>query len=316
MDSPAVIRDHAVDTLLVNEVEFQADTARFSTEFTQRERKQIEQFSTKHVSGFLFLEHYFLHTQPIIDTIQLAASNTKFTRELSNQLHLKDDEARHYVNELTTQRAREVITDSVKEFYQLSPKQQASKHVRVMEHALLAEHDSLKTSYQHALHFFSYTELASTCHIPYVDSQASYVKRRRMQRRVNRHNERMASARYQDYQHTMRKRLIEVVYGDILHDLLHYDWNIATILALRNKYEKALKTAKAGNDTYEQLLIAQNASKDFVAEQTKRLTQAGSLSQQQETQAAVQALVVKIFSLSTVQKNSLLLLVKEYKRYV
>lgn len=317
MHSPiTVIRDQAVDTLLISEAEFQSELTRFSTEFTKHERAQIDQFSTKLVSGFSFLQHYFLHIQPIIDTIQSAASNTKFTRELTNQLHLKDDEVRHYIGDLTTQRAREIIAKTVREFYQLSPKQQTSKRIRAMEQALLTEHDSLETSYQHSLHFFSYAELASACNVPYVDSQASYLKRRRMQRRVNRHNERMASARYQDYQHTMRKRLIEVVYGDVLQGLLQYDWNIATVLALRNKYKKALKTAQRGDDTYEQLLVAQKVSKDFVADETKRLSPDASLSQQCATQANIQALLVKIFSLSTVQKNSLLLLVKEYKRYL
>lgn len=311
---PATIRSDAIDTLLVNEAEFQADLARFSREFTAYERRRINQFSTKQLTGYDFLVQYFSTIQPTITTIQAASENTKFRRETTNQLCLPEDEARGYISRLAAQRSREVLREAVIRYYNIPPKQHASSFVTNTVETLLTQHDSIETYLQHAQNFYSYATLAHECGVPYLDHQASFLRRQQMKRRVKHHAERMDSARYRDYYHAKRKQLIEVVYAGVLHEVIEFDWNLATVLALRNKYEKSLKTAKTSDDPYQNLLVLEQTTKEFVAEETQRLNPAASMSEHQATKATIQALLVRIFSLSPVQKNNFLLLLKEYKR--
>ncbi|RYX79457.1 hypothetical protein EON76_01930 [bacterium] len=113
---------------------------------------------------------------------------------------------------------------------------------------------------------------------------------------------------------TQRMHELEQSNGGLTTKVVHADWNLIEVIALRHTYEKKLQalSLEKAVDSKHRLKLFDTVTGSFKKSHTKQIADLNLSAARRATQA-VDSLLLQIFDLNQAAKNKLIIDVKEYR---
>jgi len=315
-------RQQIADLILTNTEDFRAETSKIYRDFTTDERLIIDNLSGNGIDGAKVLNLWQEELLPLIQTLQNKPADKSFRGTIAKNLFLDDDEAEGIINSLAAKRRGELLNDFAFKLYpkKIGIHKDVYKKQRQTTVALLtkpqAEIEQIKN---HMANFNLYASLADEYHITILDPHSSKSAQRRAKKQIKRECKKSIAIENERLQYiSSRLNSLSAMNGGIIIDLFDKKWDLITILSLRNQYEKLVKKLpkEEGGNAVKRLELFDKVTADFKSEQIAELTVDSdeiNLIAARAITKNIDTLLLRIFDLTNIQKNQLILDQKEYR---
>jgi len=314
------VRLQQYEELLTNDVElFRREATKAYRAFEPHERRFLRKLETDEVTSYAALTIWEDTLLPVLYTLQTKRAEPTFRRVMVKHLALDMDEAQKTIHGVINTREKAVIQKFITQVYGKESKRKS--HRRQRRHILGLFAVPQQEVFDMKEHLVAYTLLhhvADEHGVAVVDAHASLRMRLRAARRVRRERKRAKRAEAVQLAHiAARTAEIRAARNGLVADILDKNIDLVTVISLRNRYEKRL-SALAKSDVMhaaKRLAIFDEETREFREQYTSLagVDIEASLESTRQMTKAIDDLLLRIFDLTTTQKNQLLLYTKEYR---
>lgn len=313
------LQQKALDEVTIDADEFRTHVEATCRVFTKQERRIVKALTEDNYYGLDFIEEWLRTGIAARTDIEKAVTNGSLLKTLAKHFHMSEMGAGASLEPLKDKRVSMFEQEFIDEFYEgVSKRAKKRLLAAAKKHIFSRSRSEVTALHDHAAAHEAYTTVAHSAVVSYVDSHDNWHTRRRYAKIVRKEEA--------TYGRTLKKRRqyaayrlaqLSGIYDGLIEEIIGYDWNVALVISLRNKYEKAVQAKLARPSTVRQLQLSEKfdeITRDFLTAQAKKYSGAGSnLVDITEVKRGMAIVLARIFELSTVQKNHLILAVKEYK---
>ena len=313
------LQQKALDEVTVDADEFRTQVEAACRVYTKQERRVVKVLTEEYYYGLDFIEEWLRTGFATRADIEKAPDSNGLLKTLAKHFHMSEVDASAALEPVKDKRVSAFEQEFVDEFYEGVSKRARKRLLKVAKkHLFSRSHSEVVALHDHAAAYEAYTGVAHSALVSYVDPYDGWRKRRRYAKIVRKEEA--------TYGRTLKKRRqyaayrlaqLSGVYDGLIEEIIGYDWNVALIISLRNKYEKSAQATSTRQSVARQLRASETfdeITREFLTVQAKKYTGAGSnLVDITEIKCGMAIVLARVFELSTVQKNQLVLVVKEYK---
>lgn len=315
-------RQQITDSILTNLEDFRTNAARAYHDFIPVERKLLASIETNDTTSYNVLAAWDNELRPLLHTLHSKLSAETFRAFMVKNLVLNEKEAQTKIDQIITERKSEVLRSFIYDLYPIVKKGRTDINSKQRERAkdLLSRPESdIEQIRNHQIDYMLYKEAAAQNHITVADSHASLFKRIRTKARIRAERKKILAAENNRLLYiTKRLRELSAMNGGLLINLLDKKMDLMVILDLRNRYEKKIAklSPEEAKNAVKRLAIFDSETLEFKKEQIEKLVINSDQTSLETTRAItrdIDTLLLRIFDLTTTQKNQLLLHTKEYR---
>ncbi|HEU5122254.1 MAG TPA: hypothetical protein VFT59_05415 [Candidatus Saccharimonadales bacterium] len=295
---------------------FRLEAQQSYTAYDQRDRILIKRLSTSQTTAYDILTQWKTDLQPLIQELEIQVAKPAFHRALSTYLLLDKTEAPHAAHNLVSERITKKREQLLAALYPLpcDGKKDNMLFQRQTARQMLTRPGAEIEAFRHRyVTYLLYSEVATLHSIDVIDPYTSWLKRHTTARRIVR--EQRQTVKTEDNRLcVIEARLAELstLYDGLVGSITQHGWDLIGLISLRQLYEKRLSLNKPKVDATTRLAIFNEVTASFRSTSLKKLSSA-TLSQARTTDEEVASLLLRIFELSTTDKNQLLLISKEFR---
>lgn len=321
-DTERIKKQAITDVALVDIEAFRSDASRAYEVYPREERSLLRGLTARDKSAFDILNSWEAELLPFRMKLELKRNETSFLKQISKQLILTDSQAQATVDQLVDERLELATETFVSAHYAGIDTKGDEAYAKQRDNAEIvfslpvAAIERLKN---HLVDYVLYKGVAAEYRVAVYDMHGPLITRLWSASRIN--SERQKKAR-QDKKRLrqIHKRLFELETSDdgLLGEIMKQSWDLIVVLSLRNRYEKCIKgmTKDDAASIVRRLEVFDSETRQFKEKYTESLL--GSVNQTSLQSARsltkyVDTLLLRIFDLTTVQKNQLLVASKEYR---
>ncbi|HCH34057.1 TPA: hypothetical protein DEW05_00795 [Candidatus Saccharibacteria bacterium] len=299
------------DSAITNIELFRQQAKAALKQYSKRERKLLEQLHQDTSQPYDFLDQVETQLIPLRQALNAKRTNDSFKKTLAKHTLQRTSEVQPAVDLVIDYSDNFHIETFVRNNSSLT-----SLHADWLKAFVttmgIEEISSLKKHYSDAV---LYRLVAANHAITIVDPNSGIVRRmldttgiRRERRKTIAHeNSRMRKI-------TTRRSELSQLHDGLIPMISSVDWNIMEVLALRQEYEKKLSSLSVDDvlDDKRRLELFDSVTSEFKKKHAVQSVTT-SLESARQSSAGVDTLLLRIFDLSTTQKNRLLTDFKEYR---
>lgn len=317
---PSALLDPIVAKAHKNRELFRLHATQAYQEFTPQNRHVVASLETQDIAAYSFFATWTQQTAPALKQLEQQVQDASFLEDLASRLLLDPASTSQKLDSLITQRRSELHDELLECVYSEShdnPKrltqarQQAALLLRLDDTSL----QRLSAQYES---YMCYYMVATMYSIPVHDPYSSWLKRRNIDAQIATDREHI-EANEQARLHALNTKLdaVHSSYNGLIKILAQKDWDLITIISLRNSYEKRLAALSAVDvkKSLKRLALFEKVTKTFREEQIERLTAdtaaKASLTTTHQITKEIDELLLTIFDLPNADKNRLLVLTKQ-----
>lgn len=318
-------RQHITDSFLTSIENFRSEATIAFKSHSSIERALLRNLETKNMTSYTVLAMWNNKLRPLRHELLKKRSDESFRKLMSKHLILNESQTSDKIDNLVKERTAEVFKDFIYDIYPISKDDQSDKFCNQRECAknlLSLPEVKIDKIMNHQIEYILYKEVASKNGVSVVDAHSGIIRRLITSSRVR--NEQKKAIRLEDERLSfISTRLAELsdMNDGLIGQILAKKWDLITILGIRNQYEKKvaeLPTDKA-NNAIKRLAIYDKETQDFKNEQLEHIilsAEQSSLLTTRQITEEIDKLLLRIFDLTTIQKNQLLLQTKEHRELV
>lgn len=324
----AIAKHDALFTELSNLVKqhpqrFRDQAAKAFSSFTLRDRQVAQSLDCQDVSAYDVLRAWESKLLPARTKLGQARTADQLHKALAKQLGLGADAAAQKASQLIMERNGELLQECIDSVYPLEAgvKKDRFAEVRMRAAELLEKPDiDIANFKKRYVEFVLYRHLAATNNIAIYDPFAPWLERKRATLQASK-DKRRATREEKQKLARIANRLNELAasHEGLVAQVATKGWDAATIMSLKNAYEKQLKTAAQPVAPARRLAIFDAVTREFCDRETERLA-AGAPQYGLESIRLISedivTLLTRLFDLTNVQKNELVLQLKEYRMLI
>lgn len=309
------LKQQLSDLALTNREQFRTQATATYRHFSRRDRKQVHSIESREVTAYDILGAWQDQLQPLQKQLQSKRTDQTFRVTIKKQLILGASELDAKINELIDSRIVEVRTAFLNQFYATDSKQWYS-----LQQLIQQSDQELQDLLSRLTEYSLYTIVARENTITIIDPNSHLFTRLGQGRRV-RHERKKTSRQRQERLAYIDQREKELLRsnGGILAAIMKKEWDLVTIISMRNQYDKRIgaMAKKDRSSALKRLAVFEKVTQQFRNDYIEQATSAKmSLELTRQLSEEVDALLLRIFDLSTVQKNQLLVQSKEYRELI
>jgi len=314
-------RQRLNDIALTNTEAFRAEATKAYHKHTTQERKSLSKLKSKDITIYNVLAAWQDELLPLLDSLGEKQTDDIFCKFISKNLILNKDNLQSKIEQLITERKKELLTDFTLNIYPLekngkdkhkSQRKQALKLLSLPKSSII----NIKTRF---VDYIICKEIANKNNLTVIDAHSSFIKRGRNKSLIRSERKKaIKSEKKQLIYVKSRFDSLSAINGGLINVILDKGWDLMTVLALRNQYEKSVNklSKKDEKNAVKRLEIFDKETKSFKKEQADSLIVDSDQANLETTRAItkdIDALLLRIFDLTNVQKNQLVLNIKEYR---
>ena len=305
-------RQRIADSIITDLEDFRDEAARACSEYLPEERAVIGILKTDGVSAYDVLAAWEESFKPVLGVLHNKLSEVTFREDMTKHLILEKDEVQSKINEIIKRREIEVMNSFIAKFYPGRKREQIEKIFSRPE-------SEIKRIKNHYINYLLHKEAADQNNITIIDSHISLFKRMSAKKHIR--QERKAALISENNRLLYiddRIKSLSAINGGLLVDIYNKKWDLITVLDLRNNYEKKISKLSKEDDknAVKRLAIFDVITSDFKKNQTEKMIVDSDQSSLETTRTItkdIDSLLLRIFDLSNIQKNQLLVCTKEYR---
>jgi hypothetical protein len=314
-------RQQIVDSLLTNLETFRAEATKVYNDYNPKERALLDSLEANDITSYNILAAWEDELQPLRQILHNKLSESTFRTLLVKNLVLKEEETQPKIEQIIAERNLEILNNFVLRFYPIeNNKKDAYKMQREQLTKMLSMPEfEIEQLRNHQVNYMLYKEIAAQNHVTVVDSHVSLFKRIRANARIRAERKKTINSENERLSYIDRRiKELSAVNNGLLVDIFNKKWDLMVILNLRNQYDKKvgkLSETEAKN-AIKRLTIFDAETLEFKIEQTEKIianSDQVNLETTREITKDIDSLLLRIFDLTTIQKNQLLLYTKEYR---
>ncbi|MDQ5982298.1 MAG: hypothetical protein QG549_295 [Patescibacteria group bacterium] len=275
------------------------------------ERESLKRLETENLSAYDVLILWYDNLSPVQKTLKSKLTNKAFRSIIKNNLLLDESIVDTKIQDLIDTRLEEVLVSFLHEHY---PHKSAA--LRYAERLLHNSDHDLNKLLSILTEFILYKIVAKENNIIVLDPHASIIKRISCRIRIAFERKKTIQNRNERLSYiTRRQSTLLATNNGILAEILDKEWDLVTVISMRNQYEKRVNALpKTDNTAIKRLAIFEKITQQFRDDYIeKTASKKVSLELTRKLSEEVDTLLLKIFDLSNVQKNQLLICSKEYR---
>lgn len=315
-------KQQITDCVLTNVETFRTEASKAYCDFTPNERALLNGIKTDDIAGYNVLAAWHDQLKPLYHILHSSLSDKTFRESIVKNLVLDKEETQSRIDRLITDRKSEILHNFIFDIYPIvnNKRKDIYKKQRERVKNLLSQPESeIEQIRDHQINYILYKGAASQNHITVVDPYTSLFKRIKARKCI--HTERKKTLAYENNRLsyiTERLRELSAMNGGLLVSFLDKKWDLIVVLDLRNRYEKEITKLSPNDkkDAIKRLAIFDAKTHEFKKEQIEKIAISSdqvSLETTRTITKDIDALLLRIFDLTTIQKNQLLLCTKEYR---
>lgn len=315
-------RQQIISTVLFSVEKFRFDAEKAFDDFRLRERMLLNSLESKGISSYGLLSAWYEELLPMQNTIKSKRTDDIFTKSLIDNLLMSPDEAGSEINRIVARRESDVLHDFIYRIYPIADdrKKDLYKNQRKIALKLLSRQESeINQIRNHRINYVLYKEIAKQNNVTVIDSQSSLLKR--LWAKISINSERKKTIELEKkrlLQINSRLKVLSTIDGGLVAEIFENKIDLMIILGLRNQYEKKVgKLPKANSkNAVKHLEIFDAETQKYKKDQIEKLTinsDQVSLESTRKITEYIDNLLLRIFDLTNIQKNKLLLYTKEYR---
>jgi hypothetical protein len=307
-------KQQMTDMLLTDREAFRAQAASALRQYSRRERKLLRSIETVDLSAYDVLIDWRDMLHPLRMQLESKRLDKQFHTAMVKQLVLRESEADAKIRQLIDDRLVEVDAEFIAQRYSPVAKQYASacKFLQLPEQELseLLAHLVAASLVQIVAH-------EHDTHV--VDAHASLWQRMVARSRVRRERKQLRRKQAERLAYiTKRQQELTQANGGLLFKIADKGWDLIVIISMLNQYEKRIKALSTDDakSAVKRLAVYEKTTKEFRDTYIETVSAGHKESGLEFARAItkeVDDLLLRIFELSTIQKNRLLIDSKEYR---
>ena len=286
--------------------------------FAPQQRRDIALIETNDIMAYSFFTLWSQRTLPALEELIDQTQDPAFRSLFAQRLLLDQTATAQKLDDLVSERRSELHNELLDLIYSESDNQNQAAKAREHATKLLAIPSSaLQECMQHYESYLLYSMVASMYAIPITDPHSSWLRRRKTSRQIVIDREQVeANERAQLHGIDTQIEALLNSHSGLIKKLIDKDWDLITIISLRNNYEKRLKLLAPADakKSLKRLALFEKVTKTFRDEQIEKHTTAepqATLTSTRTIAQEIDTLLLAIFDLSNADKNSLLVRTKQ-----
>lgn len=314
-----------VDLIESNIELFRDKAAKACSDFSKIERKLLKKLTNKSVDSKTLLDEWANDIVTLNHKLDAKLEDDTLKSCLSKNLFLSKSGTHAKTIQIVNERKTEVLNDFILKHYPIDKKSKKDlykKQRRLAKLLLSRPEEEIAELRQHQLEFMAYMSAAEERNITVVDPCLSKSNRKKAIQKVE-SEQRQVLINENDRLYEIKNKLnsLSVMSGGVLVDILDKNWDLNAVLALREKYEKAINKLpkKDANNAVRRLEIFDKETRDFRNEQTAKLVidaEQISLATARTITKDIDNILLRLFDLTTTQKDQLIKNANEYGELV
>lgn len=312
-------RQQITDALLTDVEKFRDIARKSFRDLKTQDRFMIEDIETEDVSGYSILAAWEEELLPLTAALEKNLSDKNFYKTISKNLFYEEDEAKRIIDELITKRKRLVVADFISSFYPKTKKNNFNLNKKQLKKILNKPDEEIKTLKDRLVMFALCEETARKNNVTVVDYHSTLIKRIfdtlkiQVERTKARNNTNKGVKNI-----TKRINKLAAANNGLIVDINENEMDLPIIFNLKNQYEKIISALPKidSKDSIKRLAafdsITSKYSKEIETKFTINADQV-NLEHTRKTISDIDKILLRIFDLTNLQKNQLLLQTKEYR---
>ena len=306
------------EELFTNDVElFRREATKAYSAYEPHERKFLGKLETADVTSYAALTTWEDALLPVLFTLQTKRTEPTFRRAMVKHLVLDVDETQKTIHGVINSREKALIEKFITQVYGRQTKKNRKQRRRIFGLFSVPQQEVFDMK-EHLVAYTLLRHIADEHNIAVVDAHTSLRLRLKMGRRIRRERKKALRAETVRLAHIAdRMADIRAVHNGLVADVLDKNIDLATVISIRNRYEKRLASLSKSDvmSAAKRLAIFDEETKEFRDQYASAITGdlEASLEATRQSAKAIDDLLLRIFDLTTTQKNQLLLYTKEYR---
>jgi hypothetical protein len=318
-------RQQIINTVLTSVENFRIDATKSYSNLSNSERLLLESIETDNIDSYSVLSAWQQDLRPIQRILHEKRSDDAFAKLLVKNILLTTDETQPKIDQIITRRETEVLHNFTNNIYTKINGKKKIIYTEQIQHAnkLLSKPESeINQIRNHQIDYMLYKEIANQNNITVVDSHTSFFRRLKANARIK--SERKKTIKSENERLLFidnRLESLSAINGGLIVEVFKKKWDLITIFSLRNQYDKKINklSDNDANNAIKKLAIFDAETQKFKNEQTEKLSINSDQVNLETTRFMtkdIDNLILRIFDLTTIQKNQLLLYSKEYRQLI
>ncbi len=305
-----------------NREAFRLDASNAFKEYSLQDRIAVRKLESTNVSVWKLLDDWKNELLPALSELEKNRTKASFNKTLTRQLLLDKEAATELINDITKKRHTRFYDDFTMQHYPAAShnqKDELAKQRRFARVFLQRTYDDIENFRLRYNNYMLYKAVADARSIVVIDSRATWVERQRNIRSIRKERKQTSVSESQRLRE-ISKRLTFLLaqYDDLVGKVLDNRWDIATVITLRNQYEKKLQSSDIDLNPLERLAVFESVTGDFrrehVSKQGLKQSSKTSLTDIRRILNETEAVLLQFFDLSNSQKNQLLIYANEARQ--
>lgn len=306
--------EHLIKQAHSDREEFRLAAARAFAAVNAKERRQLRQVATKDRAPEMVLEFWEQELRSVLADLKKTEQGVSLWKSLSKNLLYEEGDARQLAQDLVDSRRANLLKEKIAAFYGRKSKKQAARLFRLLQ-SPETELDDLRQRY---LLFILYREISQMQGVSVLDIHSSVLKRWKTLTTVRRERKQVTvSERARLASIAKRRAELHATFDGLLGEAITREWDLPIVIDLRMQYEKKVQalSEEDANNPVKRLALFDKITRTFRDEEVEKMAKSdpsrNNLVSARHFAEEIDALLLRIFDLSNVQKNRLLTLAKE-----
>lgn len=313
-------RQEIVDLFLTDLELFRIKAAKSFKVFNKTERRMLSRITPKGMHSYQIMAAWDDSLRVIIEKLEQKRRDDSFKKSIVKNLVLNEGETKSKIERIISEREREVVEQFLELIYNNNRRRDRYRKERKYARRLFMTPNSrVATLKEHQVDYMLFREIAYSNKIAVVDSNDWFLKR--MITRLQIWRERKNTIKLEDERINFidnRVASLNMASDGIVREIMEKDWDLVSVIALRNRYEKKIKNLpkEDSKNAVKRLAIFDQETSQFREEQALKIalnSDQASLETTRQITRDVDALLLRIFDLTNIQKNQLVLQIREYR---
>jgi hypothetical protein len=312
-------RQQITNIYLTNIEDFRIKATKAYSNFCQKDRSTLKSIETDNISSYGILSEWEQNLLPIQKSLISKRSDDSFAKLLTKNLSLNNDEVQLKIEDIISERESEILNNFISQIYLDQKNNFYAEQRHNLKTLLLKSESEIKQIKDHQIDYFLYKEIAMQNNINVVDSHTSIIKRIMANRRIN--SERKKTIKFENERLIFinnRLKTLSTINGGLMTEVVDNNWDLITIFSLRNQYEKKISKLSENDseNAIKRLEVFDAETQKFKTEQIEKINLSSNQINLETTRLLtknIDNLLLRIFDLTNMQKNQLLLYSKEYR---
>lgn len=310
---------HSLEEFIKTDREsFRAQATAALEAFGPEDRELAASLEDDHTTTDDVLRAWSEQIEPVYEDLEAKRTDAKFKKTLIRQIGFNDDEADRAIDYLVDERKSSLLSEVLDNLY---PLQDEHAYQRGYATDLLTRPEAEITSFMDRyIDFAEAVDASNQYKVLILDPHASWIDRQRTAMQINK--ERQATLRDED----ARLDEIDLELRELVEDenslvapIVDRNWDFATVLDLRAKYEKQSKALSKSDQKSpaKKLKLFERITSSFrdqEAERQARAHHSHNLKQLRSINEDIYNLLLEVFDLSAAARNKLLLDIQTYTK--